>query len=163
MHDCLPKYRVSIPAPLGAKSQGSLVNQKSLHTFLDAHGRALQTENFCKSEKKSMIYTLPTRDTCSSFVILEKWPWTNHIKDSLSPQGPHLLNSDHSKTYVLDSGGRLTLMNVCEGLQCARQFAKHVTCRIPCNLCNQPPEEVGPIIIPMSQMMELFLVPSYRC
>ena len=77
MHDHLPKYGVSIPAPLGAKSQGPLVNQKSLHTFLDACGGVLQTENFCKPEKKkSMVYTLPARDTCSSFAQAPDFPCT---------------------------------------------------------------------------------------
>ena len=92
MHDHLPKYGVSIPAPLRAKSQGPLVNQKSLHTFLDARGGVLQTENFCKPEKKkSMVYTLPARDTCSSFVILDREMTLNKSHQKLSEPSGSLL------------------------------------------------------------------------
>lgn len=164
MHDHLPKYRVSIPH-WGLKTRGSWSTEKaSIHFWMPVveHSRLRTSASL---RKRKAWFTLFLHMTPVPLLLswTEKWPWTNHIKNSLSPQGPSLLNSDHSKTYVLGSGGRLTLMNVCECLQCARQFAKHVTWRIPCNLCNQPPKEVGPIIIPISQMMKLFLVPSYGC
>ena len=69
MQDRLAKCRASVPVPLGAKSQEHSVNQKSLCTFLDAHGEGvpLQTENFCKSERKeSVVHTVPALDTCAS-------------------------------------------------------------------------------------------------
>ena len=50
----------------GLKTRGPWSTKKSLHTFLDAHGGALQTENFWKPERKSVVYTLSARDTCSS-------------------------------------------------------------------------------------------------
>lgn len=67
VEDHLAKCRVSVPVPLGAKSQEHSVSQKSLYAFLDAPGEGvpLQTENFCKPErKKSAVHTVPALDTC---------------------------------------------------------------------------------------------------